>query len=292
MLEKLDFSLRGKRFEALRKAAARAKRHVTRNRWAAGIRRNRTWRHLLKKAAVQGIAPESLHRVYEYLSIISKVRLPDYVHPQQRPVNNYFPGLTAKPFHDTAQFEWTVRLEKKYEIIRDEVLQIYSSSIMKPHHQNLTDEGRWDTFYFCAAGKKIEKSYALCPETAKVIDSLPTAGSAGHVYFSVLSRGTHIKPHCGPTNVRLRCHFGLVVPYGSRLRVGSATQSWQPGKCLIFDDSFEHEVWNVADGDRIVLILDAWHPELTDGEKWAIDEILRIYDTGHIRRYRQSVEKQ
>ena len=127
MLEKLNFSLRGKRFEALRKAAARAKRHVTRNRWSAGIRRSRTWRQLLKKAAVQGIDPRSLHRFYEYLSVGLKVNVPNYVHPQQRPVN-YFPGLAAKPFHDPAQFEWTVRLEKNYEIIRNEVLKISSSS--------------------------------------------------------------------------------------------------------------------------------------------------------------------
>ena len=33
---------------------------------------------------------------------------------------------------------------------------------------------------------------------------------------------------------------------------------------LVFDDSYEHEVWQRADADRIVLIVDIWHPTLDD----------------------------
>ena len=33
-------------------------------------------------------------------------------------------------------------------------------------------------------------------------------------------------------------------------------------KVLIFDDSFEHEVWNESNGTRIVLIVDFNHPEV------------------------------
>ena len=37
---------------------------------------------------------------------------------------------------------------------------------------------------------------------------------------------------------------------------------------IIFDDSFEHEVWNETDEPRIVLIVDLWHPQLrTDAER-------------------------
>ena len=31
------------------------------------------------------------------------------------------------------------------------------------------------------------------------------------------------------------------VPTGCRLRVGREWRTWQPGKCLVFDDSYEHE---------------------------------------------------
>ena len=36
---------------------------------------------------------------------------------------------------------------------------------------------------------------------------------------------------------------------------------------MIFDDSFEHEVWNEGNSSRLVLIVDIWHPDLTAEQK-------------------------
>ena len=33
---------------------------------------------------------------------------------------------------------------------------------------------------------------------------------------------------------------------------------------MLFDDSYEHEVWNDATSTRAVLIIDLWHPEITE----------------------------
>ncbi len=38
--------------------------------------------------------------------------------------------------------------------------------------------------------------------------------------------------------------------------------SWSAGKILLFDDSFEHEVRNDTDEERVVLLIRLWHPEL------------------------------
>ena len=71
-------------------------------------------------------------------------------------------------------------------------------------------------------------------------------------------------------------------------RVHDETRHWQLGKCLWFDDSFEHEVWNQSDEARLVLICDMWHPDLSDDEQrrplcsprqW--DAYTRIVETGH-----------
>jgi hypothetical protein len=48
--------------------------------------------------------------------------------------------------------------------------------------------------------------------------------------------------------------------------------AWAEGRCLIIDDSFEHEVWfttapSGAVADRIVLVVDLWHPD-TAGWPW------------------------
>jgi aspartyl/asparaginyl beta-hydroxylase (cupin superfamily) len=44
--------------------------------------------------------------------------------------------------------------------------------------------------------------------------------------------------------------------------VGDEWTSWSVGKVLLFDDSFEHEVRNDADEERVVLLIRVWHPEL------------------------------
>lgn len=36
---------------------------------------------------------------------------------------------------------------------------------------------------------------------------------------------------------------------------------------MVFDDSFEHEVWHNGTEYRLILIIDVWHPDLTAHEK-------------------------
>ena len=104
----------------------------------------------------------------------------------------------------------------------------------------------------------------MCPHTASTIASRPEFNTVflGTSFFSRLLPGTHIEPHCGPSNLRLRCHLGLVVPEGARIRVGTEVRAWEAGRCLVFDDSYEHEVWHEGEGERIVLICDMWHPDI------------------------------
>ena len=50
------------------------------------------------------------------------------------------------------------------------------------------------------------------------------------------------------------------------MRVGDETVQLEEGKAIIFDDSFNHEAWHNGDQTRINLIVDFWHPCLTDAE--------------------------
>jgi len=58
-----------------------------------------------------------------------------------------------------------------------------------------------------------------------------------------------------------------VVPEGLRLRVGQEQIRWQQGKVVVFDDSWEHEVWHEGASARLILIVDVWHPDLSE-EEW------------------------
>ena len=61
----------------------------------------------------------------------------------------------------------------------------------------------------------------------------------------------------------LRLHLALIVPEPREaltLRVGDRICHWEEGKVLIFDDYFEHEVWNGSTGTRVVLFCDFIKP--------------------------------
>ena len=81
--------------------------------------------------------------------------------------------------------------------------------------------------------------------------------------FSILAAGKHIPNHRGPYKGVLRHHLGLIVPEPAadcRIRVGDEIRHWTEGGSLVFDDTYDHEVWNDTDGERVVLFLDVVRP--------------------------------
>jgi len=77
--------------------------------------------------------------------------------------------------------------------------------------------------------------------------------------FSVLLPHKHIPPHRGASKSILRYHLALRTPTdetAARIRVGSRIEHWRNGRSLVFDDTFEHEVWNDSDEIRVVLFFD------------------------------------
>ncbi len=254
-------------------ARRRAKRLLVRS--AARPRRKIIWTELKRRAAARGFAPQELERFYHYLSTHLKLEEPEYVEPLQKPPN-HFPGLRAQPVYDPSEFAWIPRLVDDFENIRQEVLDFSATLTLDAQPQGLTDQGRWSVLYFYAGGRRVEATTRACRRTSEIVDSIPGAGEAGQTYLSVLRGGTHIKRHFGPTNTRLRCHLGIVVPEGPRIRIGEESYEWREGQCFIFDDSFDHEVWNESGSERVVLIIDSWHPDLTPAERWAINQARSI----------------
>ena len=184
------------------------------------------------------------------------------------PRMNRYPGLEAKPFHDPARFPVTHALESAFPAIRREIDDLAAREYSPELESHLMDAGNWDVFNFYERGRKNEQNRARCPTISRIIDSHDTLRTlAGVLYASRLTPGAHIRAHRGPTNIRMRCHLGIHIPAGDcAIRVGEEIQRWNEGKCLVFDDSLEHESWNHTDQPRIVLIVDVWHPDLTPAE--------------------------
>ena len=73
----------------------------------------------------------------------------------------------------------------------------------------------------------------------------------------------NILAHTGVTKGILRVHLGLIVPKNfekCRIRVDDTITAWQPGEMFIIDDTYEHEVWNDTEEERVVILLDFDRP--------------------------------
>ena len=68
-------------------------------------------------------------------------------------------------------------------------------------------------------------------------------------------------------NLTLRIFILLQVPNGCFMRIGETQVTWKEGEILVFDDSFEHEVWNLSGEERLIFILDIFHPDLSQSQK-------------------------
>lgn len=169
---------------------------------------------------------------------VSKWQRPGYMHG----------GITSRAFWDTSEFGWVEQLEGSVDVIRQELM----TSVNAEGEANDWDEvggshresGRRDGSVLVKGDWREKVLFgngaipsAQCPRTRSLLRQLvPDAvdlceRGAGEVIFSALSPGTHIAPHCAPTNLRLTAHLGLMVPPmtpGCRcqIRVGS---EWKYG---------------------------------------------------------------
>ncbi|KAM5211592.1 aspartyl/asparaginyl beta-hydroxylase isoform 13-T13 [Hipposideros larvatus] len=190
-------------------------------------------------------------------------------------------GLKAQPWwtpKETGYTELVKSLERHWKLIRDEGLSVMDEAkgLFLPEDENLREKGDWSQFTLWQQGRKNENACKGAPKTCSLLDKFPetTGCRRGQIKYSVMHPGTHVWPHTGPTNCRLRMHLGLVIPKeGCKIRCANETKTWEEGKVLIFDDSFEHEVWQDASSFRLIFIVDVWHPELTPQQRRSLPAI-------------------
>ncbi|XP_029332022.1 aspartyl/asparaginyl beta-hydroxylase isoform X4 [Mus caroli] len=190
-------------------------------------------------------------------------------------------GLKAQPWwtpRETGYTELVKSLERNWKLIRDEGLMVMDKAkgLFLPEDENLREKGDWSQFTLWQQGRKNENACKGAPKTCTLLEkfSETTGCRRGQIKYSIMHPGTHVWPHTGPTNCRLRMHLGLVIPKeGCKIRCANETRTWEEGKVLIFDDSFEHEVWQDASSFRLIFIVDVWHPELTPQQRRSLPAI-------------------
>ena len=190
-------------------------------------------------------------------------------------------------------------LEKHANTILQEYLEAneYASWLendIVPFNNKNDLSSQWNVLHLLNQGVWHEENAALCPETTRIVKSLDNLIENcifGNVFVSVLTTGTRIEPHCGPTNARHRLHLALQIPSTTEngndepvLTVLNQRITWKQDQAFVFDDSLTHavdypprdDVGDTIDDNnkpRVVLIVDLWHPDLTLVERRAIQEL-------------------
>eukprot|EP01038_Epipyxis_sp_PR26KG_P005067 gene5067-7071_t len=218
----------------------------------------------------------------------------------------YYPGLYSKPIwkldtnSDNNRYNNIIsELESKLNSSKDRIVSEYSllrKSTNDKSDYNLSESnnkgskgehklhaGSWDWNSYVLKGKRQSEFAVHCPVTVDTLESfqhckLMTQTPFSFAFFSTLHGQSSIAAHYGPCNIRLRCHFPLILPQNNDdfgMKIGSNSVKWEENKLLLFDDCYEHQVWNHTQEDRVVLLFDIWHPDLHNDE---IDAITDMFD--------------
>jgi aspartate beta-hydroxylase len=236
-----------------------------------------TMKFIKEKVANQSC--DSVSRLREWLlRKINKSPIPP-PHPRQLGCPDLIPSLRASPWWDVSEFSWVPEVEAYYNDIREELVALYRKGGFQPYRgpswatgiiapdigKQSHDSGDWNVFYLYLHGLEFDDNISKCPKTVEMINKVIPRHHE-HAFFSAVNPNTHIITHHGPSNKKLRLHFPIIGVDGTRLRVADDVQEFEQGKVKIFDDSFDHEAWHDGNTTRVNLIIDFWHPDLTDDE--------------------------
>ncbi|NNE59201.1 MAG: aspartyl/asparaginyl beta-hydroxylase domain-containing protein [Hellea sp.] len=171
------------------------------------------------------------------------------------------------PKIDNGNFDFLQSFVDNWEVIRDEALEVlkYREQIpgfqeLSPDQYRLAKGQNWKTFVLFGFGQRLEKNTRITPKTAEILEQVPNLQTA---MFSILAPGYHIPAHTGVTKGILRSHLGLIIPKDykkCRIRVEDTITPWREGEIFVFDDTYEHEVWNDTDEERVILLFDFDRP--------------------------------
>jgi aspartyl/asparaginyl beta-hydroxylase (cupin superfamily) len=123
----------------------------------------------------------------------------------------------------------------------------------------------------------------ILPVTAQALHDAKVP--ARDVMFAVLPPRKSLPRHTDQHNFLLTSHLAIDVPYSGenkcRLTVGDTEEQWINGEMLLFDSSIYHSAVNDADEMRVVLIVNVWHPELSEVERQALQFIFDVVNGEH-----------
>ena len=174
--------------------------------------------------------------------------------------------LGVKEYYDSSLIPVSDELERRFPEIKyeyDEIIKRYDDfapfQTISPHQTYISNDDKWRLFFLRGAGIWFRRNCSMMPITHSILKRHPNVVSA---YISVLGPRKKLNPHAGPYSGVLRLHFALDIPHQQRcyIDVNGKRAHWEEGKCLLFDDTYEHSATNNTDKLRAVLFMDVLRP--------------------------------
>ncbi|MET7908356.1 aspartyl/asparaginyl beta-hydroxylase domain-containing protein [Streptomyces avermitilis] len=215
-------------------------------------------------------------------------------HPLQKAAKWIMPGLSSTPWHDPYAYDEIApivhALEAGHQAIKEELNGAWAArrEAFSDYEHYLTRQENWQALYLFQKGGLVEESAATVPTTYQLLKDVAVDTEKIcpllECHFSTLLPGAAIDLHCDLWNFSINLHLAVDIPDLCSITVAGETRSWEEGKCLLFDYSFEHEARNEGTRPRTCLLIDLWHPETTVPERRAlvalITEIRRLMGEG------------
>lgn len=212
--------------------------------------------------------------------------------PGHDPSEEHVNGLTAQPFWDVASmpelFPWAKKLEENASIIQEEFEAKLAASDKYASDsvwQNEVMGKGWSAIRLQRLGVWNMENCNEFPRTTELLRSLDIPLAVRGVCFAKQSPGSGVQPHSDGRNFILTSHLGLKVPEGCWIKVGDEEKGWEEGKLTTLDTSFTHSTGNPSNFDRHVLIIDFWHPELSEAERAALEFVYDLrnkFESGQV----------
>lgn len=157
-------------------------------------------------------------------------------------VNAHFSGLYNKS-RDSSDFPWILDFEAAHPQIKKELMALRNDKGFQPYRgpawsggQKAKDgvgfsshkHGNWNVFYLQLHAMEFITNVEKVPVLMALLKKhLPRPFN--HCFVSALTPGTHITPHYGPNNKKLRFHLPIMGCEGACLKVNGQTIELKEG---------------------------------------------------------------
>jgi len=209
----------------------------------------------------------------------------------------YLPGLRSSPWHSPDEWPAEMGLHHVAQALRDavggladEYWRLRRDGVMEREAECIHSPrgGAWT--HLSINVPWLERDGDGCavdtPAACALIRSIASmklpAVQVLRAGYSAVEGRAHLLPHYGMTNGQLKFHVGVITPMRAEtglpccaIRVGNETREWRRGAVLMFDDSWDHEVWNDCTGDMVARGV-AGVPKATDPHGRDADPALRV----------------